>query len=290
MAERCRLCGAKARLAQSHIIPAFATRWIKETSVTGRLRSPETPNVPRQDVPRVRLLCPTCEEKFSAWETRFAERVFAPSRAGGRFAMQYEEWLLRFLVSIAWRSTTVESDKFASAVRHLAEKVDKALKIWRDYLLSERADAGPYEHHVFIASEPVSGVQGVSMPPKFNFYMLRAVDTTLAMSFRRVLVYTKLPGIVLLSAIEPEKIEGMIGTRIRRRGVLSSPQRVAMLGFGDFLVDRARTFSRMLEGMSDRQQQKMEELAGREPQRVLKSDSYRVFLADKYWQDRLGNK
>jgi hypothetical protein len=192
--EKCKLCERETRVVQSHIIPAFAMRWLKDTSGTGRLRQAINPNVPRQDMTRVRLLCKDCEGRFSGWETNFAERIFLPARGGGAFAFRYGEWLLRFAVSIAWRVAAVEIELLRSVKPSLADKVGAALGIWRSYLLSERHDAGAYEHHIFIL-DYITGATGRTLiPPKTHFYLLRGVDATLVYSSGIVYVYAKLPG------------------------------------------------------------------------------------------------
>jgi hypothetical protein len=187
-------------------------------------------------------------------------------------------------VSIAWRVAAVEIELLRSVKPSLADKVGAALGIWRSYLLSERHDAGAYEHHIFIL-DYITGATGRTLiPPKTHFYLLRGVDATLVYSSGIVYVYAKLPGVIFLSGIEPPKIEGMSGTRVRRRGVLASPQKLAFPGFGEFLVERIRIATQEMGKISDRQLQKTLELALRNPDRVLASESYKAFLADDYWR------
>src|SRR6266851_9905170 len=99
-AAACRLCGTETALIQSHAIPAFASRWLKQTSATGFLRGFHVPNQRMQDFPTLRLLCRECEQRFSASEKQFAEFVFVPFHEG-RTRFQYEDWLLYFAVSLA---------------------------------------------------------------------------------------------------------------------------------------------------------------------------------------------
>jgi hypothetical protein len=74
----CRLCGETKELQESHILPGFGYRWMKETSATGYLRFGPQPNRRVQDGVKVFLLCADCEQRFNLWETQFANRIFHP--------------------------------------------------------------------------------------------------------------------------------------------------------------------------------------------------------------------
>jgi hypothetical protein len=40
---RCRLCYAESELQLSHILPAFAIRWLRDSSGTGHVRRSDSP-------------------------------------------------------------------------------------------------------------------------------------------------------------------------------------------------------------------------------------------------------
>jgi hypothetical protein len=50
----CRLCGEMKELQESHILPGFVYRWMKETSATGYLRFAQQPNLRVQDGVKLR--------------------------------------------------------------------------------------------------------------------------------------------------------------------------------------------------------------------------------------------
>src|SRR5437870_2270301 len=52
----CRLCGKEGGLRESHVIPVFVGRWIKDTSATGDMRY-LVPDRRAEDFQKVRLLC-----------------------------------------------------------------------------------------------------------------------------------------------------------------------------------------------------------------------------------------
>src|SRR5438105_3665023 len=90
----CALCATLAPLQKSHIIPKFVFRYMR-TSSPGRIRDSTAPNRLIQDGPKIPLLCAPCEERFAAWETPFAERIFLPfhtGACGNAPVFRYQEW------------------------------------------------------------------------------------------------------------------------------------------------------------------------------------------------------
>ena len=71
----CELCGKQADLLQSHVIPAFVFKWLKQA---GHIRYAETPNRRSQDGPKRDWLCRECEDLFNSFETPFAGQIFHP--------------------------------------------------------------------------------------------------------------------------------------------------------------------------------------------------------------------
>ena len=55
--DQCRLCKKRIMLEESHIIPKFIAKWLKKTSATDYLRFMDTPNIRRQDLVKIKLLC-----------------------------------------------------------------------------------------------------------------------------------------------------------------------------------------------------------------------------------------
>src|SRR3989338_10236365 len=103
----CKLCGINDELQNSHIIPSFIYRWLKETSGTGFLRFGQTPNKRVQDGLKDYLLCSSCEGLFQKWETEFANKIFYPIVKNREIRFYYESWLLKFAVSLSWRVLTI---------------------------------------------------------------------------------------------------------------------------------------------------------------------------------------
>jgi hypothetical protein len=115
----CRLCGATTELQESHILPGFVFRWMKETSATGYLRFGQQPNLRVQDGVKLHLLCRHCEQRFNSWETEFANQIFHPMTQGKAVRASYGPWLLLFCASVSWRVLVYHID--GNHLTHMAD-------------------------------------------------------------------------------------------------------------------------------------------------------------------------
>ena len=98
----CNLCDNHRELAESHIIPKFVFKWMKETG--GKyFRTPLNPNKRIQDGVKEHLLCNECEQKFSKSEKWFANNIFYPHLNKQEKFIKYDENLGRFIISVLWR-------------------------------------------------------------------------------------------------------------------------------------------------------------------------------------------
>jgi hypothetical protein len=175
---RCALCKEAALLQDSHIIPKFVVRWLRQDS-PGYLRSGTKPNRRIQDFHKLPLLCEPCEQKFSQWEKRFAESVFVPvhQNALARTALSLGPWGIRFLVSVSWRvgiffKRETKLDHCNEAQR---SEFNRALERWRLFLLGKTKSVGAHTQHCL----PLSVVVNHSVPslsPFFNRVRRRSVS------------------------------------------------------------------------------------------------------------------
>src|SRR5713101_6334376 len=185
----CALCHDRAELRQSHTIPSFFGAYLKETSATGYLRSGETPNLRRQDLPKLELLCDCCEGHFAVWEKDFSQNVLPLVQSDGFKGLRYGPSLLPFLVSLSWRVLVVQRELLGKSHPHISQAVSRTLENWRLYLLSKRKQPGS-EHHMFvIAGIPVK--MPASSHEKMLHYLLRGIDAGTAGDSRTLFIYTK---------------------------------------------------------------------------------------------------
>jgi hypothetical protein len=233
--KTCALCKKNKELRLSHVIPSFVGKWLKETSATGLLRGLTDADKRLQDVGKTWLLCNDCEQRISALETYFANEVFYPFVESGRRNFKYDSRLLRFVISLSWRTLVSGYNSFGRILPQLLSYVNVAEATWSNYLLDISRDCGPYEHHVFFFDCVKDEKE---MPANFQWYSLRAVDSTLLGNKEQALVYTKFPWMMFVSTIQPTQLQGWKNTKISERGEIEQPQSIHDDLFGHFLLSR----------------------------------------------------
>jgi hypothetical protein len=215
MEDQCRLCLKQSELENSHIIPSFLYRWLKETSGTGFLRFGRNPNRRVQDGLKEYWLCPTCEDLLGKWETQFAEKVFHPLVRGEVSRFQYQAWLLKFAVSLSWRALLYikETADLGHFSEQLTVEADKALAQWAAFLLGQEPHPGKYEQHM-LPLDLITGHISDGMPPNINRYLLRSVDIDAVCSQSEAFVYVKLPHVLLVGFIHIKHPREWQGTKV----------------------------------------------------------------------------
>ena len=172
--ERCRLCNSPAQLVQSHIIPKFVIRRMKETG-TGYFRRAGSPNIRLQDGIKVRMLCQKCETMFSTREEYFSSQIFKQMQ-GGAAQAEYDERFAYFVISLLWRVVQLHSSEARSTGYRFLEDMERVSDEWKSYLLGAGALKRSTDLHCFIVDFAVENPPGV---PNFNLYCMRAIDCTL---------------------------------------------------------------------------------------------------------------
>ncbi|MFB3889487.1 MAG: hypothetical protein ACE14S_08340 [Candidatus Bathyarchaeia archaeon] len=274
----CALCGLQRELRNSHIIPRFVLKWLKASSATGFLRGAAEPEKRKQDLGAEPLLCEECEQIFSKLESYFARNIFYPFVTKGERVLPYDENLMRFIVSLSWRTLKTGYNEQVSHTPWIKEHLDKAEEIWRNFLLRKFPSSGQYEHHMFFLDYVEKGEW---LSSYFQWYILRATDSTLASNESdTVFVYTHFPAVMFVSTIYPLELSGWIGTKIAKRGKTALKFTINDGRFGDFLKSRVeliRTPSG--DGNSIKDNQILKSLS-KDPERFLNSESFKVMLAE----------
>ena len=270
---QCALCLENRPLCESHIIPAFVGRYLKDTSATGYLRAAEKSNLRVQDLPTEKLLCAQCELQFSRWEDNFSRDGFQKIHSEGYDGFEYDPSLMQFAVSVSWRILCTDRDELLQDFPDWGPKILKTLETWRKYLLGACRDSGG-EHHLFV----IPGTPG-AMPtgahPKTSQYLLRCVDATELIGKRTLAVYAKLVRAIFYSPIMPASPSGLHRTRIYAgAGRIVTPQKLTVSGFGGFLQSRVQ--DGFCDELSERQLERIRETVRKNPRRALESESLRM--------------
>jgi hypothetical protein len=287
--KRCALCNEKKELRQSHIIPKFVGKWLKDTSATGYLRQGVNPNLRQQDLSKKPLLCSYCEEKFSKIEKEFCENVFIPFQNGEK-EFVYDKWLVDFVISLNWRIAYTELDHLGGEYLPDLLAMKNALETWRKYLNSESSNRGEYKHHIFFMDILESASDGAELVEKTNWYFLRSIDATISYNKENEFIYTKLPGMIFVSHIVPFNEKGWHNTRIENKGRLKIPQSCKVKGFGDFLIDRIKIANKLASNMSEVQREKIGKDMEKNFEKVMDSKSMQVMMADEVLKGMIKSK
>jgi hypothetical protein len=213
----CRLCGEDRELLLSHVIPAFVYKWLKRSSPTGHLRDSRTPNRRVQDDRRVRLFCSECEQRLARDEKSFREQVFAPLHEDPATPRAYQEWGLRFAVSVVWRGLVHNPEKFLGHLSDAqAAHAKEAERVWREFLLGLRPHPGRYQVRA-IALDCVGRTTMPGLSPFANRYLLRAVGLDVVRGGSDVFVYAKLCRILLIGFVSVDRTADWEGGKLSPR-------------------------------------------------------------------------
>ena len=165
--NECPLCHRNLPLQKSHIIPKFFGKELKKRSNSQTLIDGINPqkNPNPQDTSKEFLLCHQCEQRFSKWETRFRNKVM-PTNQSLLAPIHYEDWMLKFLVSVSWRVLTylkyapsyaagaATNNELLEFVPALApgyhNEAVNALEIWRLFLLGNTTSVSPFNQQLLI--------------------------------------------------------------------------------------------------------------------------------------------
>jgi len=256
----CALCFETGELKESHIIPAFVWRWMKESSVTGYFRHGEKPNLRQQDGYKIFLLCVECEQKLSRWENKFLKYVFSPLNNGIELE-RYGPWLLKFSVSVSWRVLLLFKQELD--LYHFPEKLrsaaDVAIETWRQFLLDERPHPDKFEQHMLPWPGLIGSHHDPEMPDNINRYILRSVDIDAACSQDEAFVYVKMGNVFLIGFITMMHPNQWRDTKVHvQSGLLHKKHWRLPAAFRNFVYYKARRAKKSQEKISEHQRDRID--------------------------------
>jgi hypothetical protein len=200
----CKLCQNEELKENSHIVPAFVFRWLKASSPTGFLRKSRSVNKRINDGEKSKLLGPNCEDSFSTWEKKFAEKVFHPVHKSEQYDLEFDygEWLAKFCVSLSWRVLTHGTLNGANHQSHgHSSLIHPALEVWQDYLCGRREDiSGFRQHFIILDQNSMSGLEKLNHDD-LSFYIRRGVDCDTVHANEECYVISKLCNILIVGSI-----------------------------------------------------------------------------------------
>jgi hypothetical protein len=276
----CAFCGEVAILRESHVLPAFAYRWLRRRSGTGHIRQTDDPNRRVQDGLKLRWLCNACEGRFSRFETAFATGMFYPWHDGNH-CVAYDERLLKFCVSVSWRVL-----KFARGRNkgHSYTPEQEALLVraearWRAFLNGEVPHPGEFEQHLLIF-DIVESTNIADLPHNFNRFMTGAITLDMVGSNRSLMTFAKMGEFMIFGLIQKgsHKWEG---TKVHvQHGELKPGKFTVPAGLLDLFKEKANRAAMAMDGISHSQATKIDNHIVQHIDSFVASDQFRSIVAD----------
>jgi hypothetical protein len=280
----CYLCQVEADLQNSHIIPAFVIRWLRESSGNGHIRLGVNPNQRIQDGVKRYWLCAQCEGRLNIFETTFATNLFYPYlEEPGRY-FHYSSWLIHFCSSLSWRVLRFYLDEGqlknwpAEALVH----VNTAEQTWRELLLGKRPHPGAFQQHL-LPLERLESATG-ELPPNINRYFMRAIDMDVCRKgkdYKAIYTYAKLGRFIILGFVHEPNPQDWHGTMVHvNKGIVSPKKYVLPRSFLEYLKGKAQRMADLLADVSPRQQGKIDTAFQQNIDRYVGSDEFEAMMAD----------
>ncbi len=245
----CRLCGSGASLKKSHIIPKFVGRWMKESSPTPYFRFGGDPDRRLQDLFTIELLCNDCENRFSAWETKFADKIFHPKDIG-QTVFSYGPWLLRFAASLAWRAIHFLRSQGIEESRDLTSMVDGMETHLKRFLLGQVRNVESFTQHIYPMGELANSVTPGS--PMLNRYLVHSVQIDILRSddLSEMMLYIKIPMFMFFSVGKSKHRKLLETSRIKKSSLLQPKTYEITNHMLDYILEAADRMGQILDSMS----------------------------------------
>ncbi|MBC2729643.1 hypothetical protein [Thiobacillus sp.] len=279
--DHCRLCGKESELQLSHVLPAFAYRWMRDSSGNGHIRASDEPNKRVQDGLKFYWLCTTCEEIFSRNETVFAGRLFHPYLKESGKVFQYSSWLIQFCISVSWRVLRFYRDEghLKAWDPEALARVDAAESVWRDCLLGNRVHPGNYQQHL-LPLDRISETTG-ELAPNINRYLMRAIQLDIGRGTQSIFTYAKLGRFIILGFVYEPQLNHWRGTKVHASHGYIEPRRFTVPhAFSGYLNEKARKMQSALASISDRQHDNVDKSFRANIDRYVGSDAFTAMQAD----------
>lgn len=246
----CALCQNEKPILESHIIPKFVFKWLKETGSIF-LRNPSKPNVRLQDGIKERLLCFECEQKLSLSEKWFAENIFNNFLAGTHLVFAHGEELGKFVVSVLWRIGLISKDNLSESSVSLQGRLAAAIEEWRKYLDKSIKPIIYNEFHLLLLPDGWGGFQ----PNKYvSRYFNRDTDGHIIEMGEECWVYVKFARFMLFGRVAGAKPTFRNTRIVLDYGSTLMGQYIELPDLTEYLVERAEAVYKYAHGtMSEKQ-------------------------------------
>ena len=213
----CKYCNKNEAIENSHIIPSFIYKWLKETSPTGFIRATNEPNKREQDGPKSPLLCNTCEVRFSDIENAFKKEAFskiANYRNPCPQKIKISESIKKCIYVIAWR-VLADTYYFPKDNDYTEEEFKKFPEFLNDIKsIIEGKASDKFRTHLIPCTREV--LTKLNLPKVDWFYYERSIgaEPRIWDDWERFLIYIKIPFAIVCFEIVQNSNDKWSGTQI----------------------------------------------------------------------------
>lgn len=282
MKDRCHLCGEVAHLEISHFIPKFVGKWLKKTSFNGYLRNIQNIRKREQDIVKKHWLCGKCEDLFQQWEHKFAENIFFPFNNNKQNIAHYDIWLVKFCASLSWRTLSYVRNFYPNRTESIEDTplLNEAEIKLADFLQGKDNSLYQYKQHL-IPLETVSSTTETDIPGNLNRYLLRALSMDVIKDNEDIIIFTKLPGFLILGIISINEKHNMCSSEISLNKGTIKPREYFLPGWlGVYINYQAKCISDEYSKILEKDLDKFETYILENIEKTTSSKQFEAFLAD----------
>lgn len=221
--ENCKFCNEKEAIKNSHIVPSFITKWIKETSPTGFIRATNKPNIRKQDGEKSPLLCLDCENKFSKYEADFKKQLFskvANYRNPCPNELRISDSTKRCIYSIAWR-VLADSYYFPKEHQYTTEEFD-TFPLFLNEIKESMEDFSKSKFRSFLIPCTKEILTRVNLPKVEWFYYDRVTgaEPRIWDDWERFIIFIKIPFAIIVFEVVSNDEDNWVGCNIEENKVI----------------------------------------------------------------------
>jgi hypothetical protein len=260
--KQCALCRKNKELELSHIVPKFVVRYLKKTAF-GAIRNIENPNKVVQDGEKHYLLCGDCEDLFSVYETKFANKFFYPYMKDNIKEFVYDSDTYYFLTSVSWRSLYLDildfvenADDIGIDLETLDCLIEKESRM-RKYLLKEESNVEGIEHHILFFEDIKEISNGIEdLRPHTTFHRSITSYTFFNKDLKTHATITNMLGIILFTLYSKGKDEYWENTEIiNGTGTIKAENQMVESICGDELIEILKHARESINKTNEKQQE-----------------------------------
>ncbi len=216
MISKCKLCQRACDVQNSHIIPKFVGKWLKETSATGYFMTFDVDGQAKrsQDIEKKPLLCKKCESILNDFETYFANNIFYPFKKGMLKSIPINEKISKFAVSVSLRVLWVLRENQDSLAFKWEKELLQLEKEWREYIIDFPGFVkGNNSHHIMLSSKE-SLATGLSENPNLILNLMRVSTFYIYEKFKKAYLFSNMAGVQIISMINLPALPLSQGTQV----------------------------------------------------------------------------